>query len=92
MRGSLASPKTLQSSVYWTMSSLWAFQKWESCPLSCSTFRRERCRIRVTLGEQGSWSVPPQTSCSPHGCPEALSTARMHVQSLLPPPTKSSAF
>lgn len=27
---------------------------------------------------------PTQTSCSPHGCPEALSTARMQIQSLLP--------
>ena len=51
MRGSLTSLKAAQSSLYWTMSSLWAFQKWESCPRSRSDFRRERRRVRATLGE-----------------------------------------
>lgn len=53
MRGSLASPKREQSCVYCTMSSLWAFQNWESCPRSRSDFRRERCRVRVTLQSTG---------------------------------------
>lgn len=96
MRGSLVSVKAAQSSLYWTMSSLWAFQKWESCPRSRRDFRRERCRLRVTLGEQGSWSLALGHQCC--RCPVVPTSAlspgatRMQVQSLFPCIPHGDAF
>lgn len=94
MRGSLAAVKAEQSSLYWTMSILWAFQNWESCPRSRSVFRSERCLVRVTLGERGSSSLgmPPGHGagcgmlmpCSPHIHPEHPSAIRTQVLSCFP--------
>lgn len=75
MRGSLVSVKAAQSWLYCTMSSRWVFQKWESCPRSRSDFRRERCRVRVTLRSKGPGHsagdtprvpVPRGCRCVPH--------------------------
>lgn len=94
MRGSLAAVKAEQSSLYWTMSSLWAFQNWESCPRSRSVFRSERCRVRVTLGERGPchWGCPfgygagcgLLMPCSPQIHPEHPSAIRAQVPSHFP--------
>lgn len=94
MRGSLAAVKAEQSSLYWTMSSLWAFQNWESCPRSRSVFRSERCRVRVTLGERGPrhWGCPfgygagcgLLMPCSPQIHPEHPSAIRTQVPSHFP--------